>query len=88
MLSRLILWDNLAVELADFYQSVANVGDQINAILTGVGHNLRLILNHIRKLLKLGKLGKFLAQILLHLLEIFCQKLISLENVENGKWVL
>ncbi len=61
------------------------IGDQINAILTGVGHNLRLILNHIRKLLKLGKLGKFLAQILLRLLKIFCQKLIDLENVENGK---
>ena len=50
------------------------IGDQINAILTGVGHNLRLILNHIRKLLKLGKLGKFLAQILLRLLEIFLPK--------------
>ena len=50
------------------------IGDQINAILTGAGHNLRLILNHIRKLLKLGKLGKFLAQILLRLLEIFLPK--------------
>ena len=50
------------------------IGDQINAILTGAGHNLRLILNHIRKLLKLEKLGKFLAQILLRLLEIFLPK--------------
>ena len=50
------------------------ISDQINAILTGVRHNLRLILNHIRKLLKLGKLGKFLAQILLRLLEIFLPK--------------
>jgi IS5 family transposase len=50
------------------------IGDQLNALLTGVGHNLRLILNHIRKLLKLGKLGKFFAQILLRLLEIFLPK--------------
>ena len=50
------------------------VGDQINAIMTGVGHNLRLILNHIRKLLKLGKLRKFLIQILFHLLEILFPK--------------
>jgi hypothetical protein len=50
------------------------IGDQINAILTGVGHNLRLILNHIRKLLKLGKFRSFLAQILLRLLEIFLPK--------------
>ena len=28
------------------------VGDQINAILVGAGHNLRLILNHIRKMMK------------------------------------
>lgn len=28
------------------------VGDQINAILVGAGHNLRLILNHIRKIMK------------------------------------
>ena len=50
------------------------IGDQINALLTGVGHNLRLILNHIRKLLKLGKLRNFLIQILFHLLEIFLPK--------------
>ena len=31
------------------------VGDQLNALLTGVGHNLRLILNHIRKLMRLKK---------------------------------
>jgi IS5 family transposase len=47
------------------------IGDQINASLTGIGHNLRLILNHIRKLLKLGKLRNFLIQFLLQLLEIF-----------------
>jgi len=50
------------------------IGDQINALLTGVGHNLRLILNHLRKLLKLGKLRNFLIQILLRLLEIFLPK--------------
>jgi hypothetical protein len=50
------------------------VGDQLNALLTGVGHNLRLILNHIRKLLKLGKLKNFWTQILFHLLEIFLLK--------------
>jgi IS5 family transposase len=50
------------------------IGDQLNAILTGVGHNLRLILNHLRKLLKLGKLKNFLIQILLRLLEIFLPK--------------
>ena len=47
------------------------IGDQINALLTGIGHNLRLILNHIRKLLKLRNLRNFLIQILFHLLEIF-----------------
>jgi len=51
------------------------VGDQINALLTGVGHNLRLILNHIRKLLKLGKLKNFLIQILSRLLEVFLLKI-------------
>lgn len=50
------------------------IGDQINALLTGAGHNLRLILNHIRKLMKLGKLKNFLIQILLRLLEIFLPK--------------
>ena len=34
----------------------------------------RLILNHIRKLLRLGRFRNFLAQILLHLLEIFLPK--------------
>ena len=51
------------------------VGDQLNALLTGVGHNLRLILNHIRKLLKLKKLKNFLIQILSQLLEIFLLKI-------------
>jgi len=51
------------------------VGDQINELLTGVGHNLRLILNHIRKLLKLGKLKNFLIQILSRLLEVFLLKI-------------
>jgi IS5 family transposase len=51
------------------------VGDQINALLTGVGHNLRLILNHIRKLLKLKKLKNFLIQILFRLLGIFLLKI-------------
>ena len=50
------------------------IGDQINALLTGVGHNLRLILKHLRKLLKLGKLRNFLIQILFRLLEIFLQR--------------
>ena len=35
------------------------VGDQLNALLTGVGHNLRLILNHIRKLMRLKKAKEF-----------------------------
>jgi IS5 family transposase len=51
------------------------VGNQLNALLTGVGNNLRLILNHIRKLLKLGKLKNFLIQILFQLLEIFLLKI-------------
>jgi len=54
------------------------VGDQINALLTGVGHNLRLVLNHIRKLLKLKKLKNFLIQILSQLLEIFLLKIYRL----------
>lgn len=56
------------------------IGDQFNALLTGVGHNLRLILNHIRKLLKLGKLKNFLIEILFHLLEIFLPKTYQLKN--------
>ena len=56
------------------------VGDQINALLTGVGHNLRLILNHVRKLLKLKKLKNFVIQILLHLLEIFLLKIYRLRS--------
>ena len=51
------------------------VGNQLNAILTGVGHNLRLILNHIRKLLRLKKLKNFLRQFLFRLLEIFLLKI-------------
>jgi hypothetical protein len=47
------------------------IGDQINALLTGVGHNLRLILNHVRKLLKLKKLKNFLRQFLFRLLKIY-----------------
>lgn len=56
------------------------IGDQINALMTGVGHNLRLILNHIRKLLKLGKLKNFLIQILFHLLEIFLLKIYRVKS--------
>jgi IS5 family transposase len=56
------------------------VGNQLNALLTGVGHNLRLILNHIRKLLKLGKLRNFLIQILFRLLEKFLLKFYQLRN--------
>ena len=54
------------------------IGDQLNALLTGVGHNLRLILNHIRKLLKLKKLKNFLIQPLFLLLEIFLLKIYRL----------
>jgi len=50
------------------------IGDQLNAILSGAGHNLRLILNHIRKLLKLGRFSNLLVQILLHLLEVILPK--------------
>ena len=56
------------------------IGDQINALLTGVGHNLRLILNHIRKLLKLKKLKNFLIRILSQLLEIFLLKIYRLRS--------
>ncbi len=35
------------------------IGDQMNAILTAAGHNLRLILNNIRKLLGVKKLTLF-----------------------------
>ena len=56
------------------------VGDQLNGLLTGVGHNLRLILNHIRKLLKLKKLKNFLIQILSQLLEIFLLKIYRLRG--------
>ena len=56
------------------------IGDQINALLTGVGHNLRLILNHIRKLLKLKKLKNFLIQILFRLLGIFLLKIYRLRS--------
>ena len=51
------------------------VGDQINAILSAAGHNLRLILNHIRKMMKKNSLW---AMQLLHnflstiLSRIFC----------------
>jgi IS5 family transposase len=47
------------------------IGDQINAILAAAGHNLRLILNHIRKMIKensenmLKLLQNFLNKILL-----------------------
>ena len=37
------------------------VGDKINAILAACGHNLRMILKHIRKLLKNSFLYLFLA---------------------------
>lgn len=56
------------------------IGNQINALLTGVGHNLRLILNHIRKLMKLGKLRNFLIQTLLQLLELFLPKISQFGN--------
>jgi IS5 family transposase len=56
------------------------VGDQINALLTGVGHNLRLILNHIRKLLRRKKLKNFLRQFLFRLLEIFLLKIYRLRS--------
>ena len=64
------------------------VGDQLNAMLTGVGHNLRLILNHIRKLLKLKKLKNFLIQILSQLLEIFLLKIYRLRSCWFGGWAL
>ncbi len=64
------------------------IDDQINALLTGVGHNLRLILNHIMKLFKLRKLRNFLSQILLNLLLIFYQKLISFRIARNENGVL
>lgn len=47
------------------------VGDQINAILVGAGHNLRLILNHIRKMMKKNPLWA------LQLLQNFLSKIIS-----------
>jgi len=47
------------------------VGDQINAILVGAGHNLRLILNHIRKMMKKNPLWA------IQLLQNFLIKIIS-----------
>lgn len=47
------------------------VGDQINAILVGAGHNLRLILNHIRKMMRKNPLWA------IQLLQNFLSKIIS-----------
>jgi IS5 family transposase len=53
------------------------VGDQINAILTAAGHNLRLILNHIRKLLRMKKITIFFVHFLTQLLSVFCPKFVG-----------
>lgn len=47
------------------------VGDKINAILVGAGHNLRLILNHIRKMMKKNPLWA------IQLLQNFLSKILS-----------
>ena len=70
------------------------VGDQINAILVGAGHNLRLILNHIRKMMKknplwaLQLLQNFLSKIISRIFgvvyEIFC----VLENILMERFVI
>ena len=41
------------------------IGDKINAVLSAAGHNLRMILKHIRKLLKNPYFGAFLTKILM-----------------------
>ena len=59
-------------------------GDKINAILVAVGHNVRLILNHIRKMMKENTLKllwivrDFLNRILFG---IFRENYIMLENI-------
>ena len=47
------------------------VGDKINAILVGAGHNLRLILNHIRKMMKKNPLWA------MQLIQNFLSKILS-----------
>ena len=63
------------------------VGDQINAILVGAGHNLRLILNHIRKMMKknplwaIQLLQNFLSKILSRIFGVVSRIFCVLENV-------
>ena len=63
------------------------VGDQINAILVGAGHNLRLILNHIRKMMKknplwaMQLLQNFLTQILSRVFGVVSRIFCVLENI-------
>jgi hypothetical protein len=63
------------------------VGDQINAILVGAGHNLRLILNHIRKMMKknplwaMQLLQNFLTQILSRIFGRFSRIFCVPENI-------
>ena len=63
------------------------VGDQINAILVGAGHNLRLILSHIRKMMKknplwaMQLLQNFLTQILSRVFGVVSRIFCVLENI-------
>ncbi len=63
------------------------VGDQINAILVGAGHNLRLILNHIRKMMKknplwvIQLLQNFLTQILSRIFGVVSRIFCVLTNI-------
>jgi hypothetical protein len=63
------------------------VGDKINAILVGAGHNLRLILNHIRKMMKKNPswatqlLQNFLSKILSRIFGVVYKIFCVLENI-------
>ena len=70
------------------------VGDQINAILVGAGHNLRLILNHIRKMMKknplwaIQLLQNFLSKIISRVFGVVYKIFCVLENILIGSFVV
>ena len=70
------------------------VGDQINAILVGAGHNLRLILNHIRKMMKknplwaIQLLQNFLSKIISRIFGVVYKIFCVLENILVGSFVV
>jgi len=70
------------------------VGDQINAILVGAGHNLRLILNHIRKMMKknplwaMQLLQNFLSKIISRIFGVVYKIFCVLENILMERFVI